>query len=64
MRAGRIEGGELTGEGSRRTFAVGRLTRLSAEIHLVEARQGAVEGPFRVRAIVSERTPANPGTVH
>ena len=37
---------------SRRTFAVGRLTRRSAEIRLIEAGQAAVAGPFLLRAVV------------
>lgn len=48
----------------RRTFAVGRLSRLSAEIHLVEARRGEAALPFRVKAVVRGSRPSHPRTVH
>lgn len=47
----------------RRTFAVGRLTRTSAEIQLSEAKK-APRAPFLLKAVVSGPRPAPGETVH
>jgi hypothetical protein len=44
----------------RRTFAVGKLTRRSAEILLAEARQ-APRAPFLLKAVVSGPRGSQPG---
>lgn len=47
----------------RRTFAVGKLTRTSAEIQLSEAKK-ASGAPFLLKAVISAPRPASEETVH
>ena len=47
----------------RRTFAVGKLTRTSAEIQLSEAKK-APRGPFLLKAVISGPRPTSAETIH